>query len=154
MECENIFLFGRKFAQIFLKMLHSWDWFWVNIPTKIFSSHTWDYNIFLWDVNIFFPIKRPNYPYYQPLSPTVGYPPPLSDCLPPSLDHRQLPPLPPSIKGIFENIQNIPENLIYLSNTLKNTYLGKLFPNIVFSKILFVRIKIKTFYQTPYNSLF
>ena len=47
---------------------------------------------------------------------TTGRQPPLDHCW--SLS---------SAKGIFENVQNIPENLIRLPNTLKYTCLEKLF---------------------------
>ena len=53
-------------------------------------------------IGIFFLVKRLNYPYCHLLPPTAGR------CPPPSNHCR-----------IFGNVQNIPENSIYLSNAFK-----------------------------------
>ena len=132
-------------------------------------------------MGIFFSVKRPNYisllsptagyppplPAHHRPSPSAAEPPSIATGLPLSTSlHRRTTvgclPLPlaatfhrqmsPFAKGIFGNVQNSLGNSICLSNTLKNTCLGKLFPMIAFPKILFPGMKIQTSYQTSPSS--
>ena len=56
-----------------------------------YSHLTHRITTFPWDKNIFL-VKRPNYPYYHPLPPTVGYSPLPLEHRQPSSDHLHPPP--------------------------------------------------------------
>ena len=83
-------LFDRRFVKLFSGMLHSWDWFLgQDFHQNILISHMELQHSY--GIGMFFLIKRPNYPYYHPLSSTAGYPPLPPSAAGPPLDHCQLP---------------------------------------------------------------
>ena len=110
-----------------------------NIPT----SH--ENLTFMWEGNIShnekikIPLLSPKATRRWSLSATIGRHPQSATRLPPTAT---------SIKDIFENLSNIFGNLIYTPNTPKISYLRKLLSKIEFLKILLLKIKIYSVYQT------
>ena len=108
-------------------MLYSRNWFWVNIPTKIFSSHTWDDNI---------PIGWKYFSLWKDqITPIVTHDHPLPS------DHRSLPRVFLKMCKIFLRIHSVYQTKKYIPR--------KFIPRDSNPKIRFPRIKIQIFYQTP-----
>ena len=129
----NIFMFDKKFDATFLKILY----FLEGKFLKKYYYHSWESNIFigkkycsLWKDQNTSIINQNHLP--PPSSTTIAGQPPSAVF----------------IKGIFENLSNIPENSICILNMPKILYLKKLLSKIISLKILFPEIKIQSVYQT------